>query len=82
MIKSITMYKAFYNIVTKVSDPENPGHPKTHAKYKEKMEEQYVHMYCDWVAYREDTGMETDEFNEIDAETGNPVVKHNDRWWS
>ena len=81
MIKSITMYKAFYNIVTKASDPENPGHPKTHAKYRDKMDEQFVQMYYDWMAYREEIGLETDDFNKIDVGTGHSVEKYNDLWF-
>ena len=81
MLKSLSMYETFYDMVSKASDPVKPILPKSHSKFRDKMDDQFVEMCCDWKAYREDTGLGTDDFNKIDVETGHPVVKHNDVWF-
>ena len=81
MLKSLSIYEAVFDLVSKASDPVKPILPKSHSKFRDRLDDQFVVMCCDWKAYREDTGLGTDDFNKIDVETGQPVVKHNDEWF-
>ena len=81
MLKSLSIYEAFFDMVSKASDPVKPSHPRFLSKFRERMDDQFIVMCCDWKAYKEDTGLGPDEFNKIDDESGDPVVKHNDEWF-
>ena len=81
MLKSLSTYEAFYDMITKGLDPAKPVSPKSHTSFRERMDDQFIVMCCDWKAYKEDTGLGPDEFNKIDNESGDPVVKHNDEWF-
>ena len=81
MLKSLSIYEAVFDLVSKASDPVKPVLPKSLSKFRDRLDDQFIVMNCDWKAYKEDTGLETEEFNKVDVETGQPVVKHNDEWF-
>ena len=80
MLKSLSSYETIFDLVTKASDVDKPVLAKSHSKFRDKLDDQFVTLCCDWKAYKEDTGLGSEEFNK-DDEDAQPVVKHNDKWF-
>ena len=80
MLKSLSNYETVFDLVTKASDADKPVLSKSHSKFRDKLDDQFVTLCCDWKAYKEDTGLVTEEFNKVD-ENAQPVIKHNDKWF-
>ena len=81
MLKSHTVFRHLYELVSRAVDPNKPGLTKSHSKLRDKLDDSYINLGCDWQAYKEDTGLSEEDFNKIDEDTGQPVNKHNDSWF-
>ena len=57
MLKSLSSYETLFDLVTKASDVDKPVLAKSHSKFREKLDDQFVNLCCDWKAYKEDTGL-------------------------
>ena len=82
MLKSLSNYETMFDLVSKASDADKPVLAKSHSKFRDNLDEHYVNLCCDWKSYKEDIGQGADEFNKVDEDTGQPVIKHNDDWFS
>ena len=82
MLKSLGSYKSLYDLVSKAADISKPVLTKSHAKFRERLDDSYITLCCDWQAYKEDTGLNDEDFNKVDDTSGEDVIKHNDAWFS
>ena len=81
MVKSLDTYKVYFDQLTRCVDPVKPAMPKSHKNIRERLDNSFVNVCTDWVAYKRDTGLNEDEFNKIDDTSDVAVIEHNDAWF-
>ena len=81
-LKSLNGYNCLYDQVSRAVDPHAPGLVKSHPKLREKLDEFFITLYSDWKFYSSDLNMSNEDFNKVGGDTGQPVIEHNDEWWS
>ena len=78
MVKSLDTYKVYFDQLSRCVDPVKPAMPKSHRTIREKLDNSFVNVSTDWIAYRRDTGLSDDDFNKIDETSSAAVIEHND----
>ena len=53
----------------------------SHKNIRERLDNSFVNVCTDWVAYKRDTGLNGDDFNKIDETSDVAVIEHNDAWF-
>ena len=81
MVKSLDTYKVFFDQLSRCVDPVKPAMPRSHKAIREKLDNSFVNVCTDWVAYKRDTGLTDEDFNKIDATSQVAVIEHNDTWF-
>ena len=81
MVKSLDTYKVYFDQLTRCVDPVKPAMPKSHKNIRERLDNSFVNVCTDWVAYKRDTGLNEDDFNKIDDTSDVAVIEHNDAWF-
>ena len=82
MIKSLNAFECYFEQVNRAVDPQKPSLQKSHPLIRVKLDDSFVVLWGDWRAYKEDTGIEENEFNSIEEDSGEPLIKHNDNWFN
>ena len=80
MVKSLDTYKVYFDQLTRCVDPVKPAMPKSHKTIREKLDNSFVNVCTDWVAYKRDSGLSDEDFNKIDETSEAAVIEHNDAW--
>ena len=81
MVKSLDTYKVYFDQLTRCVDPVKPAMPKSHKNIRERLDNSFVNVCTDWVAYKRDTGLNENDFNKIDDTSDVAVIEHNYAWF-
>ena len=79
MLKSLAAYETIYSLVSKSVDPQKQRSVKSLRKWRDALDDKFIELSYDWRAYKDDTNLESDEFNRVTEE--GPIIKHNDAWF-
>ena len=81
LLKSLSQYKIYRDMVNNAVDPENPTLVKSLGKNRDKLDTAFADLTFEWESYKADLDISDTEFNAVDAEN-KAVFLYNSSWYT
>ena len=81
LLKSLSQYKIYRDMVNNAVDPEKPTLVKSLGKNRDKLDTAFADLTFEWESYKADLDISDTEFNAVDAEN-KAVFLYNSSWYT